>query len=534
MKFEERSVTESNGWTLAHSILCGQKRIAKGTVLTASLIERLSHSGIRKVQVFLLEESDVDEDTAAERAAGKITGSGLNIELAGKGRANIIAICNGLFVPRGCIDAVNATDDAFSAASLASHTPVRTGQLVATIKLVPYGLPAATLNKIPALASLMAVKPFRGFTASLLVTGESPTHKTIAGLTARIEQVGGRLLTSTPIKHTQNAVKTALEHAKASATDLILMLGASAISDERDIFPAALINSGGKLIKLGMPADPGNLLMLGTLNDKTVIGLPGCARSPALNGFDWVLERFAAKEPLDAKTLTKMGTGGLLKEPAGRKTPRANAATQLKSTNSLPAAAIVLAAGKSSRAKNIHKLLSTLGNKTVIATTIDNLLGVKNLKIMVITGHRASEINACMPAKKVSCAHNPGFEQGMGTSIAVGMAVLTEPTGYAFICLGDMPFVQPSTYEKMLKTASEISGAAIFIPTFHGKRGHPVLWHNRFFADLKRLHGDTGGKKIISDNPEKVIEVPVDDPGILIDLDTPEMLAQFGVTSKDQ
>lgn len=534
MKFEERPVATSNGWSLAHSILCGQKRLAKGTVLTNALIEKLSSNGISKAQVFLLEENDVDEDTAAKCAADKITGSGLNVELAGKGRANITAAYNGLFIPGECVDAVNATDDAFSAASLAAHTPVRTGQLVATIKLIPYGLPAATLDEIPSLKSLMAIKPFQGFTAQLLVTGTAPTQRTIASLSARIEHVGGHLHLQDPIQHSLSSVESALESAKTSNATLILMLGASAISDERDIFPAALINSGGKLVKLGMPADPGNLLMLGELDNKTVIGLPGCARSPALNGFDWVLERFAANESLDSHTISKMGTGGLLKEPAGRKTPRATAISQRLTANRIAAAAVVLAAGKSSRAKSIHKLLSTLDDKTVIATTIDTLLGVKNLTVTIITGHKAAEIEACVSSKDVSTLHNPDFAQGMGTSLAAGIASLDETTDYAFVCLGDMPFVQPETLKKLLKIAAETNGSAIFIPTFHGKRGHPVLWHKRFFANLKRLQGDTGGKEIIRNNSEKVIEVPVDDAGVLIDLDTPEMLAQFGVTPKGQ
>lgn len=531
MRFEERLIAESEGWTLAHSVICGKKRIIKGTVLNSALLSKLIVAGVEKAQVFLLETGDLNEDTAAKAAAANITGSGLSIEPTGRGRANIIAACDGLFVPNNGIDAVNNADDAFSAASLASHTPVRVGQLVATIKLIPYGLPSEKLDNIPDLPAKMTVKPFQQFTAALIITGGAPTPKTTASLTARINRLGGRLTTQEPVEHSENAVCDALSEITAEPVELILMLGASAISDKRDIFPTALKSAGGKLIKLGMPADPGNLLMLGRLDEKTVIGLPGCARSPALNGFDWVLQRFAAKEPLDAHTLTAMGTGGLLKEPAGRNTPRTGPS---KYTSAPTAAAIVLAAGKSSRAKNIHKLLSTLGGKTVIASTVDSLLGIKNLQVVVVTGHKSTEINACLADKNMSTIHNPNFEQGMGSSLAVGIAALNETTNHALVCLGDMPFVQQETIEKMLETAANLSGTAIFIPTFHGKRGHPVLWPKRFFNDLKNLQSETGGKQILRDNPEKIIEVPVDDAGILIDLDTPEMLAQFGVTPTNQ
>ena len=534
MKFEERAIKDSEGWTLAHSIKCGPKRVSKGTLITNALISELLAASVEKAQVFLLERGDLDENQAAKLAAKSITGSGLRVELAGRGRANIISTQDGLFMPGDAIDAVNITDDAFSAASLASHTPVRAGQLVATIKLVPYGLPAGKLDNIRRTKVQLVVKSFQEFSATLLVTGETLNERTIASLTSRIERVKGQLKIHPPIPHNKFSVTTALEKAKREGQNLILMLGASAISDERDIFPAALCDAGGDLIKLGMPADPGNLLMLGKLGGQTVIGLPGCARSPALNGFDWVLERFAAQEPLDAQVITKMGTGGLLKEPVGRTIPRSTKAGQPISQEQTIAAAVVLAAGKSSRSQNAHKLLSMLGGKTVVRTTVDILLAVKGLSVLVVTGYRAQEIQESLPAKRVSVVHNSNFEQGMGTSLAAGIKKLEGNVKYAFVCLGDMPFVQLSTLEKMLVTAGETKGTVILVPTFHGKRGHPVLWHQSFFTDLKQLRGDAGGKKILRDNFEKIVEVPVDDPGILIDLDTPEMLAQFGVMPKGQ
>lgn len=532
MKFEERLIADSEGWTLAHSVTCGQKRFAKGTKLTPAMVNQLVDGGLTSAQVFLLEQDDIDEDTAARIAAEKIVGTGLKIKPAGKGRANIVASCNGLFIPGSGIDAINRADDAFSAASLPPYAPVRAGQLVATIKLIPYGLPSATLDNIPSPATLVSISPFHEFIALLIFTGETLTKKTITSLTSRIERTGGALQVWDTVKHDKKSVSASLAKAKLESVDLILMLGASAISDKRDIFPAALIESGGQLIKLGMPADPGNLLMLGKLGRQTVIGLPGCARSPALNGFDWVLERFAAKEPIDAPTLTQMGTGGLLKEPIGRIAPRKGTADRATSRKA-NVAAIVLAAGKSSRAKNIHKLLSTLAGKSVIATTIDSLLSTEGLNVHVVTGHKSADIEASLANKSVAFVHNSEFDQGMGTSIAVGVSTL-DKVDYTLICLGDMPFVQQTTTQKILDTAAETEGAAIFVPTFHGKRGHPVLWHQRFFDDLKRLHGDTGGKQILQNNFEKVVEVPVDDAGILIDLDTPEMLAQFGVTPTDQ
>lgn len=534
MKFEERPVARSEGWTLAHSVACGVNRINKGTLVTPVLINRLVTEGVKNVQVFLLEDGDLNENLAAQTAAKAIAGAGLTVELAGRGRTNIVATEDGLFIPGDGINTVNATDDAFSAASLPAYSSVRAGQLVATIKLVPYGLPAEKLKNIDGCSEQLTVKPFYGFTAALIVTGNAPTKKTLTTLTSRIEHVGGTLEVTPLIEHSQAAVCGALKQVRKNKPDLILMLGASAISDRRDIVPAALAQAGGELIKLGMPADPGNLLMLGKLGSQTVIGLPGCARSPALNGFDWVLERFAAQEPLNAQVLTKMGIGGLLKEPVGRTVPRATPANQPRKNQIESMAAVVLAAGKSSRSRNSHKLLSFLGTKTVVRTTVDNLLGVKDLKIVVVTGNAAEKIEACLPGNKVSIVHNPDFENGMGTSLAAGVSELGSSITHALIFLADMPFVTQATVEKLLKSATDTNDAAIFIPTFHGKRGHPVLWHQKYFSLLRLLKGDAGGRKILEKNSEKVIEVPVDDPGILIDLDTPEMLAQFGIMPIDR
>lgn len=526
MKFEERDISGSVGWNLAHSVTCNGRKIGKATLLTQKLADELAASGIERAQVFQLDANDLDEDTAAFKAAQLIAGDQIKVEPAGRGRANLIADSDGLFLPRATIDQLNALDDAFSAASKAPFSKVAQGDLVATIKLIPYGLAANILEEVD-FTGLCEVKPFSEFSAQLIVSCPKTSGKTIEVLQKRLTGVHGTLADTVSCAHNTRDMVTTLEN--SSGTNLILMLGASAISDTRDILPASVMAAGGEIIKLGMPADPGNLLMLATLNDATVIGMPGCARSPALNGFDWILERFAAGLPLDRAAVSAMGTGGLLKEPAGRRTPR-NPENISKGKGQRNVATIILAAGKSSRAGAANKLLSMLGDKPVIRATAQAALEAAGGQVIVVTGAHHQKITNTLSDIDVTSVQNADYSNGMGTSIAKGINALAENIQFALLCLGDMPFVQSQTYRKLVTASKDYGTDAIFIPTFHGKRGHPVLWGKRYFRELSTLTGDIGGRDILRQNAEKIIEVPVDDPGILIDLDTPEMLAQFGVT----
>ena len=138
----------------------------------------------------------------------------------------------------------------------------------------------------------------------------------------------------------------------SAGADLVLISGASAVTDRQDIAPAAIVAAGGEITHFGMPVDPGNLICFGRIGDRPVIILPGCARSPALNGIDWVLDRIFAGEILDSREIARMGVGGLLKEiearPAPREAKKAPGAGAAPRT--LPRiAALVLAAGRSTR-----------------------------------------------------------------------------------------------------------------------------------------------------------------------------------------
>jgi molybdenum cofactor cytidylyltransferase len=199
---------------------------------------------------------------------------------------------------------------------------VAAGDLVATVKLIPYAVAAAELAEVEAVLARLAVQPWRvGLHAQLIQTRRADTPakllaKTAEVTAARLDRLGIALGFGPSPGHAVEPLALALAGARA---DLLLIAGATATSDRRDVIPAAIEAAGGALLRVGMPVDPGNLLVLGRLREALVIGLPGCARSPRRNGLDLVLELWAAGfDP--ASRIAAMGVGGLL-DGGGRPVP---------------------------------------------------------------------------------------------------------------------------------------------------------------------------------------------------------------------
>ena len=133
-----------------------------------------------------------------------------------------------------------------------------------------------------------------------------------------------------------DALQAAIDEVLAAGAELVIVFGASAIADRRDVIPSALEAAGGRIEHFGMPVDPGNLLLIGDLQGRPVLGAPGCARSPKENGFDWVLMRLLAGLPVSRADIARMGVGGLLMEIVTRPQPREEAAQARRAAISPP------------------------------------------------------------------------------------------------------------------------------------------------------------------------------------------------------
>jgi molybdenum cofactor cytidylyltransferase len=350
MKFGPVPVAEAEGAVAAHSVRMAEAVLRKGATVTAADIARLRAAGIAEIVVARLESGDLDENEAASRLATALAGPGLHIEGAATGRVNIFAEASGVLrIDERAVTQFNAADEAITLATLPAFRSVSAGELVATVKIIPYGVPgvavAAALSALagaPPLA-LAAFRPKRVGVISTLLPGLKPgvVDKTLAVTRARLSPAGAVLVADVRIPHEPAALAAALKERAAAGDDIIVVFGASAITDRRDVIPFALVAAGCAIEHLGMPVDPGNLLMLGGLKGRPVLGAPGCARSPKENGFDWVLQRLLADMQVTRADIQAMGVGGLLMEIVSRPQPRAPAGTK-----AAPVAAIVLEIGR--------------------------------------------------------------------------------------------------------------------------------------------------------------------------------------------
>ena len=182
-------------------------------------------------------------------------------------------------------------------------------------------------------------------------------------------------------------------------------------------------------------------------------------------------------------------------------------------------AAIVLAAGLSRRMNGPNKLLHPFGDKPLVQWAVDAACSAGLGPVFVITGHEAERVGAVLPVNSVTVVHNPDFASGMASSLVAGINALPPDAEGVLIVLGDMPSLRA---EHLRAVAARFESDKILVPVHHGMRGHPVLFGRALFADLRRLSGDTGAKSVIRIHTSDVIEVEIDDPAILFDVDTLE------------
>ena len=332
MKFGEFPIGEAHGCILAHTIRLSDVSLKKGKVLVSNDLEKLREAGITSVTGVCLESGDVGEDSAATRIAKAVSGCNLKARPASTGRVNLIANEDGIFqIDIEKVININRIDEAMTLATLPTNSRVRAGQLVATVKIIPFSVSEESLSKLEAVAKTgevqLAVHGFQGKKVALILSRLSGDAEKLVGkrrqaMEKRVFSLSGSLIDVTICMHTAVEVAGALQSTYDLRPDIILVFGASSIVDRADIIPAALTLAGGEIVQLGMPVDPGNLLLLGTLIDTTVIGVPSCAASLKDNGFDWVLERLFAELPLDKDHITAMAAGGLLSEISTRPMPR--------------------------------------------------------------------------------------------------------------------------------------------------------------------------------------------------------------------
>ncbi len=535
MKFGEFPLSQVLGAILVHSVRLSSRNLKKGRRLSEADIKRLSDNDIPYVTAAIPGPDDMMEDEAAGHISAHISGDHISCAEAFTGRVNLYAAEDGVVsINEPGVNRLNHMDEAITFATIAQEAIVHKGQLVATVKIIPFCVQAKTVKRIitEAEQDLIAVSPFVSQKAVMIQTMLSGTTekiltKTKKVMTHRLNLFGMSLVDDLRCAHKEKSLADFLKN-RGGAHDITLIMGASAITDRRDVIPAAIIRAGGEIIHYGMPVDPGNLMLLAKLHGKWVLGLPGCSRSPKLNGIDLILSRICAGLDVTRDQVMNMGVGGLLSEYPGRPQPREKRPQprEKRSKNMMkPAkkiAALVLAAGQSKRMGRDNKLLLPYGQGTVLSHVLGQINQAGINDVYVITGHEKEIVE--QEVKKCSgvAIYNDLYEEGLSTSVKAGIGALPKDIDAVMIILGDMPNISADILRKIMAAYNLAQGQSIIIPTHNGKRGNPILWDADFFGDFERLEGDMGAKILLNDYPEYITELETLSDAIFLDIDTIE------------
>ncbi|EKF19673.1 NTP transferase domain-containing protein [Nitratireductor pacificus] len=531
MKFGPVSIDHAEGAVLAHATLAGDTRLRKAHRLTAGDIALLKAAGVETVTAARLDPGDLGEDEAAARLAASFVTPGIEARAPSTGRVNLYAANAGLFtVDRAMIDAFNGVDPAITIATLPPFTAVSAGQMVATVKIIPF---AVAETRIAEAAETVAgrdafsVRPFAARRVGVVQTVLPSLKPSVLDKTARITAERLARSGSAPGRelrpeHDEKAVAAAIG-ALVEESDLLLVFGASAVCDADDVIPAAIRRAGGRVERVGMPVDPGNLLVIGEIGGKPVLGAPGCARSPKTNGFDWVLDRLMAGLSVTGSDIAGMGVGGLLAEIPTRPQPREPA----RQARALPVWGVLLAAGQSRRMGAGNKLLADFDGTPLVRRTASALARSEADGAVAVLGHQADRVRMALDGLGLAEAVNPAYAEGLSGSLRAGIAALPDDAAGALIVLADMPGITAGDLDLLIEAFRAAGGNSVVRASHNGKRGNPVLLPRALFAEIGRLRGDTGARHVVEQGLFAVIDVEVGAAAHL-DVDTPEALEEAG------
>lgn len=536
MEFGMVGLSQAEGLYLAHTLQTNGHPIKKGTVLAQSHLHELAQAGIHEVYAGILPESEVDENEAAQFLSPFLA-NGFRPSRAATGRVNFYAQTAGLFaVDKTIVDGFNAIDPALTLATIRPDTAVLDDEMVATLKIIPMSVEKRVLYRAAEYLenrTLYRLAPFIAHEVSLFETVLSDgkatlQEKTVDVLKQRLFASASQLKEVHTVSHDPDELAQALQRSAGAVTNsprLMIIYGASAVIDDNDVIPSAIRKAGGIVIRVGMPVEPGNLLVIGEIGDIWVIGAPGCSRSIAFNGLDIVLHRLLAGQNISTSMVAQMGVGGLLNTQKARlrvqkETPPEN----------IRVAAIILAAGGSTRIGNParHKLLAKLNGETLIHRVTSSALQSQCAQVTLVTGYRHADIAAAVADLPIGNVINPAYQNGMAGSIVVGVDAtdLSKASGI-LIMLGDMPAITSVMINRLIDVFVEHRGQAIIRAVYAGKRGNPVILPKVMRDDLMQLRGDVGARALIEKADLPVIDVDIGEAAH-IDVDTADAVAKIG------
>lgn len=541
MQFGPVPIKKAEGTILAHSTRLHGRMLKKGHLLTRDDIGLFSREGIKKVTVARLDSNDIPENEAATLITKILAGENVRATNAFTGRCNLISEHNGLLLlDQEKLNTINLIDESVTIATSENYRLTAPGQLVATIKIIPFSIPKSIFDQVRktvAKKPLISVTPFQKKSLGLIMTRlpgmkETILDKTLEVTKRRSDEFNGKITKEIRCQHAEPEVVGAIKSMVENNCDIILIFGASAVVDRADVLPASVTKAGGKVEHFGMPVDPGNLLFIGSLGKVPIIGMPGCARSPKLNGFDWVLWRLLANVPVTKRDIMLMGTGGLLKEISERGQLRQATHPERSGAREPIILGLLLAAGSSTRMGDNNKLLADLNGSKMIVQIAKQIKKSKVAVIKVVTGYESDQVQSALK-NLISCfVYNPNHKEGLSSSVKIGLNGIADEIDGVIIFLGDMPLIKSRHINSIIEAFNPKEGRSICVPIHGRKRGNPVLWGKQYFTEILSITGDVGARHLLEVYNDQISEVTVDTDGVLLDVDTPERLNELRKRTK--
>jgi molybdenum cofactor cytidylyltransferase len=541
MKFSTVSVNKAKGAILAHSTRLPGRILKKGHLLTKDDITFFTEEGMKQITVARLGSNDIPENEAATLITRVLAGKNVTATNAFTGRCNLISKNNGLLLfDTEKLNTINLIDESVTVATSEKYGLTAAGQLVATIKIIPFAITKSVLDlvtKAIAEEPLISIAPFEDKKLGLIMTRlpgmkETILDKTLEITKSRIDEFNSKITKEIRCPHTEPEVISAIKNMQKNNCDIILIFGASAVVDRADVLPAAVIKAGGQVKHFGMPVDPGNLLFIGSIGEIPIVGMPGCARSSKLNGFDWVLWRLLANISVTARDIMLMGSGGLLKEISERGQLRQLGNPEISVAREPKIVGLLLAAGSSKRMGKKNKLLAEISGTKMIVHVAEQINKSRVGKITVVTGYEGDQVKSALKHLVTNFVHNPNHTEGLSTSVKLGLNALPDEIDGVIIFLGDMPLIKSHHINRIIEAFDPTEGRSICVPVHGRKRGNPVLWGKQYLGEILSITGDVGARHLLEEYSDQISEVTIDNDAILFDVDTPERLSELESRSK--
>ncbi len=531
MDFLDVRIEESEGLILAHSLPLADRILKKGRRISPDDIAALRAAQVRTVAAVRLGPDDVGEDEAAAILAERLMGPNIVRSAAFTGRVNLFSAVHGLAIyDRDRLDKMNLVDEAITVATVPPFEMLEPRQVVATVKVIPLAVDRRLVEACAAFAGagtpLLSVQPFQPRQVGLILT-ELPRinpqllERTALAMRERVESLGSAVVAEARCAHNEGAVERTIAKLVAQGCDFLLISGATATVDRRDVVPRGIERAGGQVEHFGMPVDPGNLLLLAYLGPVPIVDMPGCARTPKLNGLDWVLRRLLAGQRVSARDIMLTGAGGLLKDLPMRATRRDAQPPRERSPRQARFAAVIPATIAPNLYLDGAAALQPVSGRPMLRWVVEAALASRAEPVVMVAAGARAALDRALDGLAVRIVETE--DPGLLPSLAAVRKILPPDIDGVLICPDGMTAITARHFERMMDAFDPDEGRGVCLPVYRTQRGHPQLWALPLFDQLARLPANDPDalRRLMTEHVDTIYEVVFDDPAVVEMMETP-------------